>query len=135
MLFLYVLCIFIYIAKKCKLISNSIALPSELTYMIHDVERIHSITSTESDIIKRIRASNKNKAYGHDNVLVKMSKLCPNSVIQLFWYFKTFWLLVHFLTNGKEQILAQSIRIMVKKSYQSYWPVSLLPICRKIKAI
>ena len=84
MLFLYVLCIFIYIAKKCKLISNSIALPSELTYMIHDVERIHSITSTESDIIKRIRASNKNKAYGHDNVLVKMSKLCPNSVIQLF---------------------------------------------------
>ena len=43
-------------------------------------ERIHSITFSESDVIKTIRALGKNKGHGHDNILVRMIKLCTNSV-------------------------------------------------------
>ena len=41
------------------------------------------------------------------------------SLIPLLWYFKTLWLLVHLLPNGKEQMLFQSIRGMVNKGYQT----------------
>ena len=43
-------------------------------------ERIHSTTFSESDVIKIIRALHVNKTLGHDNVSVRMIKLCTNSV-------------------------------------------------------
>ena len=53
-------------------------MPSESTYMTE--ERIQSITFSESDVIKIIRALDVNKAHGHYNILVRMIKLCNNSV-------------------------------------------------------
>ena len=43
-------------------------------------ERIQSITCSESDVIKILRALNVNKAHGHDSISVRMIKLCTNSV-------------------------------------------------------
>ena len=43
-------------------------------------EGIHSITFSESDVIKIIRALHVNKTLGHDNVSVRITKLCTNSV-------------------------------------------------------
>ena len=43
-------------------------------------ERIHSITFSESDVIKIIRALHVNKTHRHDNGSVRMIKLCTNSV-------------------------------------------------------
>ena len=51
---------------------------SEFTYMME--ERIQSITFSESDVIKIIRALDVNKAHGHYNILIRMIKLCNNSV-------------------------------------------------------
>ena len=93
-----------YFAKQCTLVSNYIVLPSELTYMTE--ERIHPITFSESDVITMVRALEENKAHDHDNISVRMIKLCANSVAHP----KTLLLLEHFLTNGEEQILTQSIR-------------------------
>ena len=53
-------------------------MPSEFAYMKE--ERIQSITFSESDVIKITRALDVNKAHGHDNISVKMIKLCTNSV-------------------------------------------------------
>ena len=53
-------------------------MPSEFAYM--KKERIQSITFSESDVIKITRALDVNKAHGHDNISVKMIKLCTNSV-------------------------------------------------------
>ena len=43
-------------------------------------EHIHSITFSESDFIKIIRALDVNKVCVHDNILVRMIKLCTNSI-------------------------------------------------------
>ena len=43
-------------------------------------ERIQSITFSESDVIQIIRTLDVNKAHGHDNISVRMIKLCINSV-------------------------------------------------------
>ena len=67
-----------FFAKQCTLVSNNNVLPSELTYMTEG--RIQSITFSESDVIKIIRAFDVNKAHGHDNISVKMIKLSTNSV-------------------------------------------------------
>ena len=67
-----------FFSKQCTLVWNSSVLPKELTYMTE--ERIHWITFSESDVIKIIRALNVNKAHWHDNISVRMIKLCANSV-------------------------------------------------------
>ena len=50
--------------------------PSQFTYMTE--ERIQLITCSESDVVKIIRAVDK--ALDHDNISVRMIKLCTNSV-------------------------------------------------------
>ena len=66
-----------FFAKQCTLVSNYSVLPSEFTYMTE--ERMQSITLSESDVIKVIRALNVNKAHGQDNISVRMINLCTNS--------------------------------------------------------
>ena len=67
-----------FFAKQCALVSNNSVLSTELTYMTE--ERIQSITFSEPDVIKIIRALDVNKAHAHDNISVRMIKLCTNSV-------------------------------------------------------
>ena len=67
-----------FFAKQCTLVSNNSFLPSEFTYMTE--EHIQSITFSESDVIKIIRTLDVNKAHGHDNIFVRMIRLCTNSV-------------------------------------------------------
>ena len=67
-----------FFTKQCTLVSNNSALLSELTYMTEEL--IQSITFRESDVIKIIRTLDVNKAHGHDSILVRMIRLCINSV-------------------------------------------------------
>ena len=67
-----------FFAKQCTLVSNNSVLHSEFTYMME--EHIHSVTLSESDVIKMIRVLDVNEAHGHDNISVRMIKLCTNSV-------------------------------------------------------
>ena len=81
-------------------------------------ERIQLITSSESDVIKTMRALDVNKALDHDNISVRMIKLCTNSVAHPLTCspnFKTLWLLVHLLPNRKEKILLQFTRRIINK--------------------
>ena len=53
-------------------------LPSKFTYMRK--ESIHSITFCKSDVVKIIIALDVIKIHGHNNISVRMIKLCTNSV-------------------------------------------------------
>ena len=44
-------------------------------------ECLHSITFSESDVIKIIRALDVNKAHGHDNILVRIIELSITAVV------------------------------------------------------
>ena len=103
-----------FFAKQCTLVSNNSVLPSEFTYMTK--ECMQCITSSGTDVIKIRKVLDVNKAHGRDNISVIMIKICTNSVTHpLTLIFETLWLLVHSLSNGKEQILFQSIRKIINK--------------------
>ena len=47
-------------------------------------ERIQSLPFSESDVLKIIRTKDVNKGHGHDNISVRIIKLCTNPVAYHF---------------------------------------------------
>ena len=77
---------------------------------------IFSITFNKLDVFRIILALVVNKAHHHDNISLRMIKLCTNAVaLYLLRYFKIMGLLVRLLVIRKKQILFQCTTKMVKK--------------------
>ena len=96
-------------------------------------ERIQSITFSESDVIKIIRTLDVNKAHGHDNISVRMIKLCINSVAHpLTLIFQNSMAAGTFPTQWKRANIVPIHKKNDKQIVSNYRPVSLLPICSKI---
>ena len=96
-------------------------------------ERIKSIAFSESDVIKIIRTLNINKAHGHDNISVRMIKLCTKSVARpLTLIFQNSMAAGTFATQWKRANIVPIHKKNDKQIVSNYRPVSLLPICSKI---
>ena len=96
-------------------------------------EQIQSITFSESDVIKRIRALDVNKVNGHDNTLVRMVKLCTNYVAHsLTSIFQNSMAAGTFATQWKRANIVPIHKKNDKQIVSNYRPVSFLPICSKI---
>ena len=67
-----------FFGDQCSLISNSNELPSKLEYLTQS--RLSSITFSKDDIAKMIQNLDPNKAHGHDQISIRMLKLCSNSI-------------------------------------------------------
>ena len=67
-----------FLADQYSLISNSGELPSKLEYLTQS--RLSSITFSKDDIAKMIQNLDPNKAHGHDQISIRMLKLCSNSI-------------------------------------------------------
>ena len=67
-----------FFADQCSLISNSSELPSKLEYLTQG--RLQSITFSKDDIAKLMQSLDPNKAHGHDQISIRMLKLCSNSI-------------------------------------------------------
>ena len=120
-----------FFARQCKLVSNNSVLPSHFTYMTE--ERIQSLTFSESDVIQIIRTLDVNKAHGHDNILVRMIKLCINSVAHpLTLIFQNSMAAGTFPTQWKRGNIVPIHKKNDKQIVSNYRPVSVLPICSKI---
>ena len=59
---------------------NNSKLPDKITY--NSAVRLASIKFDNNDILKIIRSLNINKAHGHDSILVRMIKMCDESLVQ-----------------------------------------------------
>ena len=95
-------------------------------------ERIQSITFSESDVIKIIRILDVNKEYGHDNISVRMIKLCINSVAHpLTLIFQNSMTASTFPTQWKRANIVPIPRKNDKQIVSNYRPVSLPPISSK----
>ena len=120
-----------FFASKCTPLINNSVLPNS----IQDVSaaRLSSFSFDEEVILKIINALNINKARGHDDISIRMIKLCSKSVVKpLFIIFKNC-----IDTGTIPNIWKRSNIIPVHKKGDkqivgNYRPVSLLPIFGKM---
>ena len=66
------------INKQCSLISNNSSLPADVNYITD--KRLSTVTFSARDIGKIIQNLDSNKAHGHDNLNIRMLKICGDSI-------------------------------------------------------
>ena len=69
-----------FFSKKCSLITNNSKLPTSPSYLTD--KRLSAFTFSTDDKGKIIRSLNPNKTQGHDNVSIRMLKLCCDAICE-----------------------------------------------------
>ena len=82
---------------------------------------------------KSIQNLDSNKVYGHDNISIRMLKICGDSIYEpLEIIFRQAPLTDIFPSEWKKGNIVPVHKKSDKQNIQNYRPVSLLPICGKI---
>ena len=68
-----------FFSLQCSLVVNSSVFPDKLYITASSLE---SITISGSDILKTIRSSDMNKAHDHDDISVRMWKICDDAIVE-----------------------------------------------------
>ena len=118
-------------AKQCSLIKSSSKLPSHLHYLTDN--RLSSVSFSQDNIAKIIQNLNPNKAHGHDNISIRMLKICGSSIYKpLEMIFKQCTETGFFPSEWKKANIVPIHKKGDKQTLENYRPVSLFPICEKI---
>ena len=67
-----------FFRKQCSLIKNSSKLPLHFHYLSDN--RLSSVIFSQEDIAKIIQNVYQNKAHGHDNISIRVLKICGSSI-------------------------------------------------------
>ena len=94
-----------FFSNQCSLLKNCSKLPTNLRYVT--VKRLRTINFTTDNIEKIILSLNPNKAHGHDNISIRMLKICGNTICKpLELIFKQALTTGVFPSDGKKAILS-----------------------------
>ena len=69
-----------FFADQCTPLKNDSVLPASQTFLTRS--RLCSLNFDEEEILKIIRALNVHKAHGHDEISIRMIKICDKSLIK-----------------------------------------------------
>ena len=69
-----------FFASKCIPITNDSSLPSLLN--LNFISNLSVVNFIDDDILKIIRSLNINKADGHDNISIRMVKICDKAMLE-----------------------------------------------------
>ena len=69
-----------FFSKQCSLISNNSSLPNYINYTTE--KRLSTVALSVEAITKIIQNLDSNKAHGHDNISIRMLKICDDSVYE-----------------------------------------------------
>ena len=120
-----------FFSKQCSLITNNSKLSTSPSYITD--KRLSSITFSADDVGKIIWSVNPNKAHGHDNVSIRMLKLCGGAICEpLQLIFNETLVSGSFPCDWKKANIIPIHKKGNKLTLRNYRPVSLLPICCKI---
>ena len=120
-----------HFATQCSLISNSSKLPSHIKYLTDN--RLSLASFSHDKIAKVIQNLDPNKAHGHDNISIRMVKICGPSIYKpLEIIFNQCLETGVFPSEWKKGNIVPIHKKGDKQMLQNYRPVSLLPICGKI---
>ena len=67
-------------ADQCTPLQNTSMLPANQIFLTQ--ARLGSLGISNSKILKRIRALNVNKAHGHDDISIRMIRICDKSLLK-----------------------------------------------------
>ena len=120
-----------FFAKQCSLINNGSTLPTHMQYLTNN--RLSSVTFSQNDIAKIIQNLNSGKTHGHDNISIRMLKICGSAIFEsLAIIFKQYIDTGIFPSEWKKGSIAPIHKKGDKQTLKNYRPVSLFPICGKI---
>ena len=120
-----------FFAKQCSLIRNDSELPTSLTFNTDN--RLSTVSFSHKDVDKSIQNSNPNKAQDHDNISIRMLKICGSTIYRpLEIIFKEALSTGLFPSEWKKGNIVPIYKKGDKQVLKNYRPVSLLPICGKV---
>ena len=111
-------------------LKNNTMLPTNQLFMTQATLR--SLDFNGGEILKIIRALNINKAHGHDDISIRMIKICDESLLKLLLIlFKNSLKLSCYPDIWKKSNIMLSHKKNDKQLLNNYRPISLLPIFGK----
>ena len=120
-----------YFAEQCTLLKSNSVLPINQTFLTQS--RLTSLDFSEEEILKIIRALNIHKAHGHDDISIRMIKICDKSLLKpLIFLFQNSAKLSYFPDMGKRFNIIPVHKKNDKQLFYNYCPISLSPIFGKI---
>ena len=112
-------------------LKNSTALPVNQMFLIQS--RLNSIDFNKDEVLKILRALNVHKADGHDDISIRMIKICDKSLLKpLIILFPNSTKLSCFPDIWKRSNIIPAHKKNDKQLVYNYRPISLLPIFGKI---
>ena len=120
-----------YFGSQCTTINNNSVLPSTLNHLTDD--KLSSFNISSEVIFQLIKNLDPNKAHGHDEISVKMLKLCAPSICKpLTFLFENCLASGEFPNVRKKSNIISVHKKGDKQLIKNYRPVSLLPICGRL---
>ena len=120
-----------HFATQCSLISNTSKLQSHIQYLTDN--RLSCVSYSHDKIIKVIQNLYPSKMHCHDNISIRMLKVCGPSIYKpLQIIFNQCFETDVFLSEWKKGNIVSIHKKGDKQILKNYRPVSLLPICGKI---
>ena len=119
-----------FFAKQCSLISSDSSLPSEIIKKTDN--SLYSVKFSTEDMLQIITNLDSNKAHGHDEITIRMLKICGSSVCRPSQIiYKSCLARGKFSQEWKKANVAPVHKKNDKQLVKSYRPISLLPTCGK----
>ena len=124
----------IFFSNQCTLINNNNQLSTNLNHTSD--RRLSSVTFSAGDIAKIIQNFNSNKAHGHKNISFRMLRICGDTINKPSeLIFKQAFITGTYPSDWKKGNIVTVHKNGNKQNIESYRPVSLLSLCRKILKI
>ena len=113
-----------FFAAQCTPFENISMFPTNQLFVSQ--ERLGSLDFNEGEILKITRALNITKAHGHDNISIRIIKICDESLLKsLFILFKNSLKLSYFSDVWKKSNITPSHKKNDKQLINNYQRISL----------
>ena len=120
-----------FFAEKCTPLTNDSVVQFNQIFLTQS--RLNYINFNEGEILKIIRALNINKAHAHDDISIRMIKICDKSLLKpLILLFANSTKLSCYPDIWKRSNIIPAHTKNDKQLVNNYRPISLLPIFGKI---
>ena len=120
-----------FFAEQCTSLKKDSKIPINQIFLTQS--RLSSLDFNEDEILKIIRALNIHKAHGHDDISIRMIKICDKSLLKpLTILFQNSTKSSCYPVIWKSSNIIPAHKKNDKQLVENYRPISLLPIFGKI---